>query len=119
LQAQAGKAEELQLYDGLVEVWMDVGGLVLPDRLHDVLDGSVMQVKAWSSSSARAPLFLVPRAGGVGKGLSGPSMMMMVLESWESVLYSAGGEGAPSGSLEPMVNLLVAIPPKKMVCISW
>jgi hypothetical protein len=25
--------------DGLVEVWVDVGRLVVPDRLHDVLDG--------------------------------------------------------------------------------
>jgi hypothetical protein len=27
------------VHDGLVEVWMDVGGPVLPDCLHDVLDG--------------------------------------------------------------------------------
>jgi hypothetical protein len=33
--------------------------------------------------------------------------------------YSSAGEVVPSGSLEPMANLPMAIPPTKMVCISW
>jgi hypothetical protein len=77
-----------------------------------------MEVKAMSSSSARAPLFLFPPAGGAGNGLSGPSMMI-VSEFWESIPYSLAGEAVPNGSLKPMANLPVAIPPTKMVCISW
>jgi hypothetical protein len=32
------------IHDGLVEVWMDVGGLVLPDRLRDILDMALVVV---------------------------------------------------------------------------
>jgi hypothetical protein len=97
---------------------VDVSRLVVPDHLSNFLGNISHAVESLQLTSARPPLFLMPPAAGAGEGLSGPSMMM-VLDSYEFVLYSDGGEGTPRGSLEPMAYLSVVIPPTKMLCTSW
>jgi hypothetical protein len=44
-----------------------------------------------------------------------PSMMMMISDSCMSAPSSGEGEGVPRGSMDPMENLPVAIPPTTVV----
>jgi hypothetical protein len=93
---------------------VDVGRLVVLDRLRDVLDGFSHAGEGLELIlSQTTPLPLASRCGG---------RFVRAIDDdgpCESIPYSVGGEGAPSGSLEPMAYLPVAIPSTKMVCISW